>query len=424
MKRNCVSYSGFFNRRAGAALALCSVGLLLGLFSFASTPPSGTLTDTSGPLTYTAGPFFVANKTPVPEVDVGPECDNPFQPCDDYALTVTLPQGYAAAHPGASIKVTLGWADGGAGQSDYDLYIYNNPDPNCSPSDCTVTDGTQGAAFQSAGGSNPEVATISPVVDGTVNYTVKVVPYTPTGETVNVMIELLPGTGGGSSGFGGPDPTSPGVPRYQNFYAPSGSSAEPSSGEFNIGFNPISGRIMTMNTGPIWRITPPESLTPPQPECCEGLWEDVTNINTITGLDPILWTDQNTGRTFASNSTAGANALTQSLITMVIFGSQLELLRSAVAQTTKQSAQVLIQTSHPSMSQVESATPTIRSRMATPFTIVPNHGRWGLLPASAATPTVIAMDPVSWLTKATALLSAADFTVTSTSLPTERHGCR
>src|SRR5437870_6914161 len=158
MNRNCVSSSGFFNRRVGAALALCSLGVLLGLFSFASSPPSGTLTDTSGPLTYTAGPFFVANKTPIPEWDTGPECDNPFQPCDDYALTVTLPQGYAAAHPGASIKITLSWADGGSGQSDYDLYIYNNPDPDCSPSDCTVTDGTEPAAFQSAGGANPEVA--------------------------------------------------------------------------------------------------------------------------------------------------------------------------------------------------------------------------------------------------------------------------
>ena len=46
--------------------------------------------------------------------------------------------------------------------SDYDLYIYNNPDPQCNPSDCSVTNGRQGAAFQSAGSSNPEVATVTP----------------------------------------------------------------------------------------------------------------------------------------------------------------------------------------------------------------------------------------------------------------------
>ena len=64
-----------------------------------------------------------------------------------------------------------------------------------------------------------------------------------------------------------------------------------------------------MNLGPVWRITPPELLSPAKPECCEGLWEDVSNPTTNTGLDPILWTDQKTGRTFVSNSTAGANAV-------------------------------------------------------------------------------------------------------------------
>jgi hypothetical protein len=112
------------------------------------------------------------------------------------------------------------------------------------------------------------------------------------------------------STFGGTDPTQPGVPRYQNFYAPPGSSAQSQiQGEFNIGFDPKSGRIMVMNTGPIWRLTPPELLTPSKPACCEALWEDKSAVSTDTGLDPILWTDQKTGRTFASNSTAGANAV-------------------------------------------------------------------------------------------------------------------
>jgi Bacterial Ig domain/Dockerin type I domain len=109
--------------------------------------------------------------------------------------------------------------------------------------------------------------------------------------------------------FGGPDPTVPGVPRYQNFYAPAGTSAEPGSGEFNIGFDPITHRIMVMNTGPIWRLTPGEIQVPAKPECCEALWEDKSANTTNTGLDPILWTDQKTGRTFVSNSTAGANAV-------------------------------------------------------------------------------------------------------------------
>src|SRR5438067_8883427 len=311
MRKNPLSESGFFNPRIFVAVSLCSVGVLLAMFSFAATPSSGTLTDTSGPLTYTAGPFFVANPTPILFLDTGPECFGSEQPCDDYALTVTLPSGYAAAHPNASIKATMSWTDNGSGASDYDLYIYKIPRSDCNPNDCTSTDGSQAANYQSASSSNPEIATISPLSDGTQKYTLVVVPYTPGGESVNVSIELAPGSGsgGGTPGFSGPDPTQPGVPRYQNFYAPAGTSAQSSAGEFNIGFNPHSGRIMTMNLGPVWRITPPELLSPAKPECCEGLWEDVSNPTTNTGLDPILWTDQKTGRTFVSNSTAGANAV-------------------------------------------------------------------------------------------------------------------
>ena len=311
MKTKSRCCSGFFTPRALVGFALCSAGAWLALLSFASTPSSGTLTNTSGPISYTAGPFFVANPTPVILLDSGPECSGSAQPCDDFALTVNLPAGYTTTYPNASVKVTLSWIDSGSGSSDYDLYIYKTPRPDCNPQDCTSTDGSQAANYQSASTNNPEIATISPLHDGSQTYTIVVVPYTPTGETVHVTAELVPGSGstGGVPGFGGPDPTAPGVPRYQNFYAPDGTSAQSSEGEFNIGYNPKTGRIMNMNLGPVWRITPPELLSPAKPECCEGLWEDKSNPTTNTGLDPILWTDQKTGRTFVSNSTAGANAV-------------------------------------------------------------------------------------------------------------------
>src|SRR6185295_15365332 len=138
--------------------------------AWAAVPASGTLTATSAPVTYSAGPFAAANATPVPFVDQGPECFNPLQPCDDFALTVVLPAGYHAAHPNAAVKVTLSWTDSGAGASDYDLYIYRGTVIN--------TDGSQGADYQSAGGANPEVGTISPLADGVATYTVKVIPFT------------------------------------------------------------------------------------------------------------------------------------------------------------------------------------------------------------------------------------------------------
>ncbi len=66
---------------------------------------------------------------------------------------------------------------------------------------------------------------------------------------------------------------------------------------------------MAMNAGPIWRLTPPERLVPARPACCEALWQDRSSTVTDTGLDPILFTDAKSGRTFASNATTGANIL-------------------------------------------------------------------------------------------------------------------
>lgn len=308
MKRNPIPQSGAANPRVFAAFLLCAASGFLAMLSFASTPSNGTLTPATPSVTYSAGPFFVVNPTPVIEVDVGPECNNPAQPCDDFALTTNFPAGYVAAHPGAAFKVSLSWTPtGNSGKADYDLYVFKNPRGDCNPNDCTKTTGSQASDFQSASSANPEVASV-PIVDGTQNYTIVVVPFTPTGETVSVVAELTGSGAAGSPTFGMADPPKPGQPRYQNFYAPPG-SAKSRSGEFNIGFNPKSGRIMTMNDGPIWRLTPPELLTPKQPACCEALWEDKSNDTLDFGLDPILWTDQKTGRTFASNSTVGANAV-------------------------------------------------------------------------------------------------------------------
>ncbi len=301
--------AGAFNPRLFIGFTLSCIGGLLALISFAATPPSGTLSDTNPVLNYEAGPFTQSNPTPILLVDSGPRCNGNANPCDNYDLTLSLPAGYSTLHPNASLKVTASWTDTGSGQSDYDLYVFKGVVP--------TTSGSRSADYQSASGNNPEIASVAPLLDGSPQkYTIKIVPYQATREVVRVRIELIEGAGGGGGGggsFGGADPTAPGKPRYQIFVPPVGSSAEASSGEFNIGFNLATGRIMTMNTGPIWRLTPPEIAAPPTrptalPECCEALWQDRSAVSTNTGLDPILWTDRNTGRTFASNSTAGANA--------------------------------------------------------------------------------------------------------------------
>lgn len=269
----------------------------------AANPGSGVLTDTSGPVVYSAGPFNVANPTPIPLIDSGPECNGSTQPCDDFGLTVSLPSGYAAAHPGELIQISLSWTDAGAGASDYDLYVY--------PGTVTNTDGSETAQAQSASSSDPEVTTLR-ASDGTHVYTVKVVPFTPSGETVQVKVELVAGTasGTGTPGFGGATPTAPGQPRYQNFYAPDGSTAQAGSGEFSIGFDPRNHAILTLSDLDTYRLTPPEYRTPALPESGPALWTKASpSVVSLTTLDPILFTDSYTGRSFESMQTTGAEAL-------------------------------------------------------------------------------------------------------------------
>lgn len=274
----------------------------------ATTPSSGSLSETSGPITFEAGPYVLSNPTPVPVLDSGPQCSNPEQPCDDFTLTINLPPGYAEANPADVILFTLGWTDGSAGFGDYDFYVYEGV--------VTNTNGTQAADTQGASLGNPELATLSVCELNSDTYTVKVVPYTSGGETLQGRIDLVKGESGpgasceSGSTFGGPTPTAPGRPRYQNFYAPDGSAAQGSSGEANIGFNPHSGNIMMMAHAPVFRLRPPELLDPALPEAGPAEWTNVSPLIASTDtLDPILVTDQVTGRTFISNQTTGPQVL-------------------------------------------------------------------------------------------------------------------
>src|SRR5580765_515604 len=93
----------------------------------------------------------------------------------------------------------------------------------------------------------------------------------------------------------------PGVPRYYN-YAPPPATGE-ASGEPSIGYNLSSKKAMYIAGLQTLRITFPENITPAGsvPAACDAQWDDVSYLVTKTkSLDPILFTDQRTGRTFVS----------------------------------------------------------------------------------------------------------------------------
>src|SRR5581483_75497 len=95
--------------------------------------------------------------------------------------------------------------------------------------------------------------------------------------------------------------TSPGMPRYYNYAPPPGIGE--SSGEPSIGFNPKSGKVMYLSNVQTLQATLPEDITPlgSVPSACNADWLNVSFTATgIRSVDPILFTDQLTGRTFVS----------------------------------------------------------------------------------------------------------------------------
>src|SRR5690349_15361215 len=83
------------------------------------TPASGTLSPTSTSVTFTAGPFPLTNESY--STPVGGTCSPPtvFR-CDDFSLTVALPDDYDTSHPDDKIVATFSWDDA---SEDYDFYF-------------------------------------------------------------------------------------------------------------------------------------------------------------------------------------------------------------------------------------------------------------------------------------------------------------
>src|SRR5919106_509066 len=157
MTKNSPSPSGFFTLRALLALALCSVGVLLAMFSFAANPPSGTLNAANPKLTYTTGPNVQSN----PSGFAGALVCNAALPCDDFNLTVDA-TGFVGTH---NILITVVWPNNA---EDYDVYVHQGQNP---PGPVVKT---------AASSADPEIAIID-AVSGL--YTIRVVPFAVAGST-------------------------------------------------------------------------------------------------------------------------------------------------------------------------------------------------------------------------------------------------
>ncbi|HWM92264.1 MAG TPA: PKD domain-containing protein [Thermoanaerobaculia bacterium] len=234
-------------------------GLLLPMGLQAASPASGTLSQANPVVSWTGGPL----------VPTAAGCAGPEDPtCDHFKLTIVPPA------VGFTVKITLTPID------DWDLNVF---DP--------------GGSGEGSSGNPPgiaEIVVLSNPVAGV--HTVSGAPFAigaPYSATAALELGAPP-----------PPPPPPGTQPVKMFQyeAPAGignSAGEPSIGVGRLGAEHIPNAAMYIAGLEVLRVTRDECLSSSRQETDE--WVDKTAPNNgLTTLDPILFTDFRTGRTFAS----------------------------------------------------------------------------------------------------------------------------
>jgi hypothetical protein len=267
----------FRRKLAVVAVAATALAISGAVAASGSTPSAGTVTDTSGARTWTGGPFLVANVT----AQAGdPVCTVP-QSCDDYALTVSTPAGYGDTN---NLKISVGWPNSAA---DFDVYLLNSA----------------GATVATAASSaDPEVLVVPPTSG---NYTVRVVPFTPLGQSYSASAGMV------AKATDGAPPSSATPPSMANYGAPESLADAHNAGEPSIGNSFKTGSSFYQAYLSTYKVKFNDAVTPPT-----ASWSDVsakaTNgclVGSTQSLDPIGYTDAVTGRVFESQL-SGVNSLT------------------------------------------------------------------------------------------------------------------
>lgn len=250
----------------------------------AETPMGGSIS-TGKPTASYSGSFTVSNAGGEAGM---PVCVNPAQPCDNYALGVNVPD--ATYSVSVSVQFTNTLPGGNTGnQNELDLYVYNVAGNVVASSISTNDPNTTSFIVPVAGTSAYTVTIVPSLVAGPVNYTA----------AIALVKNPPPPSGGGTTGPTGPAPVVPGNPRFQNYAAPDGLGT--TAGEPSIGIDWKTGAAMMSSDLQTLRITFDDCSSP-----ARATWKDVSATTTSAeSLDPILYTDCITGRTFVSQLAGG-----------------------------------------------------------------------------------------------------------------------
>ncbi|PYI90739.1 MAG: hypothetical protein DME97_16295 [Verrucomicrobia bacterium] len=284
MRINPAFKSGVFNPRLVLTFILFAIGAALAMFSWASNPATSNVT-----VPGSAGQKVVVNWTGdiPPLVNGTSDCTNlaDTPAADQHVSTVNVPAGlYNSVN--AKFTFRIEW-DENAGNDE--ILTVLNPD---------------GTTLASSDGGDPhEEITATNLPAGA--YKIIACGFISGPSPQSYVGKLTIDTSVGGPPTPPPTPTpapaAPGVPRYYN-YAPPATIGE-AAGEPSIGYNLSSKKAMYIAGLQTLRVTFPENITPAGsvPAACDALWDDVSYVVTKTkSLDPILFTDQRTGRTFVS----------------------------------------------------------------------------------------------------------------------------
>jgi hypothetical protein len=273
------------SRRLSAAITAASTALILMVAlapsALASTPSSGSVGPASG--SHTAWNFAPVG----PGVSSGGTIESACVPtiCDPYTLTVHLPSadGTFYAHHAARLHLVYTWTS--TQPNDMDVFAF-------------APDGTEsgpGSPDDASTGPGKEVLDIANPASGNwvIESHVGITPAaTPAQATATFTYTTLstpapkPGVGGGPA-F---SDASPNV-HYQSKDV----LARQNAGEPSIGADWTTGRTLYMAGTQVSRITYDSSRTPPKAN-----WADVTPTQQQqVNEDAILFTDRQTGRTWA-----------------------------------------------------------------------------------------------------------------------------
>jgi PKD domain/Fibronectin type III domain len=251
--------------RLVSVLLLPSVFTCCVLFSAvpagAASPAAGTVSQAAPVVTWTGGPVLPS----------AAQCTGPADPaCDHFQLTVVPPSGNVTF----TVRITLTPLD------DWDLNVYG-----------------PGGTGEGSSGNPPgtaEVVTLANPVAGV--HTVSAAPYA-VGAPYNATAVLEIGPPAEPEPLPGTDVIA--LFQYEPPVGMGSGAGEPSIGVGRLGAQHIPNAALYIAGLEVLRVTRDECLSSSRQET--DLWVDKTAPNNgLTTLDPILFTDYRTGRTFAS----------------------------------------------------------------------------------------------------------------------------